>query len=132
MAILVDTSAVIAVAANERVKPKLIDLTRGEELLAASTLPWEIGNAISAMFKQRRISLDEGLELVRQFRLITVQIVEASLEKSVQLASDLNIYAYDAYVLQCALDNNVPILTLDSGLKDAARRVGVPVLEPKP
>jgi hypothetical protein len=42
MAIVVDTSIVIAVAANEMLKPRLIEMTRGEELVAPATLPWEI------------------------------------------------------------------------------------------
>jgi predicted nucleic acid-binding protein len=129
MAVVIDTSAVIAVAANEPIKPRLIELTRGETLTAAATLPWEVGNAVSAMFKQRRISLAQGLELVRQFREIPVQLVEVSLEDSIRLAENLNIYAYDAYVIQCAKQTGQRVLSLDGGLKEAARRAGVAVVE---
>ena len=129
MAIVVDTSVVIAVAGNEPSKPRLIELTRGEELVAASTLPWEVGNAIAAMFKQKRITVDQGLELVAQFRQIPIRLVEVGLEDSVALAAALNVYAYDAYVIQCAKQTSLRVLSLDGGLNGAAKRAGVMVLE---
>jgi predicted nucleic acid-binding protein len=129
VAIVVDTSGVIAVAANEPLKPRLIEMTRGEVLIAAATLPWEIGNAVSAMFEQRRISPEQGLQLLRQYQQIAISLVEVDVETSVQLAAQLNIYAYDAYVIQCAKQAGLPVLSLDGGLKDAARRAGVAVME---
>jgi predicted nucleic acid-binding protein len=129
MAIVVDTSAVIAVAGNEPIKPRLIEMTRGEELVAAATLPWEIGNAVSAMFKQKRATLEQGLELVAQYRRIPILLREVALVESVKLAAGRGIYAYDAYVIQCALETGYPILSLDTGLRAAARLAGATVLE---
>jgi predicted nucleic acid-binding protein len=127
--IVVDTSVVIAVAANEPVKARLIELTHGEELTAAAPLPWEVGNALSAMFKQRRITLDQGMELLRQYRRIPIRLLDVDLESSIQLAAEFNVYAYDAYVIQCARHTGQRVLTLDGGLKDAARRAQVAVME---
>ena len=132
MGIVVDTSAVIAVAANESTKPRLIEMTRGQELLAPASLPWEIGNAVSAMFKQRRATLEKGLELVAQYQRIPIRLVEVSIEECLKIASSRNIYAYDAYVIQCALQAGYPILSLDAGLREAARLSGAAVLEVKP
>ncbi len=129
MAIIVDTSAVIAVAGNEPVKQRLIELTRGQELIAPPTLPWEIGNAVSAMFKRKRITLANGMALIGQFHQIPVQIADVDIEASVKLASSLGIYAYDAYIIQCAKQTGFALLTIDAGLRDAARRAGVAVIE---
>ena len=129
MAIVVDTSVVIAVAGNEASKPRLIELTKGEELVAPLTLPWEIGNAVSAMFKQRRIDLAKGMELLAQYYEIPIRLEGVSLEECVKLAATLNVYAYDAYVIQCARQEGLKILTLDGGLKEAAKRAAVEVLE---
>jgi predicted nucleic acid-binding protein len=41
----------------------------------------------------------------------------------------LNIYGYDAYLIQCALQTNTALLTLDNGLIDAAGSAGVKCLE---
>lgn len=128
MAIVVDTSAVIAVAGNEPLKPILVEMTRGQELFAATTLPWEIGNAVSAMLKRRRTTVEMGLA---QYRQISIRLIEARLDDSLALAARLNIYAYDAYVIQCARQTGQPILSLDSGLCAAARLVGVEILEVK-
>ena len=129
MAIIVDTSAVIAVAANEPSKARLVQLTQGEVLSAAATLPWEVCNAVSAMFKQRRISLDQGLDLLRQYQQIPITLLDVDLEESIQLASRLNVYAYDAFVIQCAKQAGQRILSLDGGLREAAKRAGVAVVE---
>jgi predicted nucleic acid-binding protein len=39
------------------------------------------------------------------------------------------MYAYDAYFLDCAVRYAVPLLTLDHGLKRAALKLGIKVME---
>jgi predicted nucleic acid-binding protein len=129
MEILVDASAVIGCLMNEPQREELLFAAEGRSLLAPVSLPWEIGNAFSAMFKQRRIRLDDAIAGIKLFRTMPIEFREIDLEKAVMLASRLGIYAYDAYMLQCALDNQVQILTLDRGLKAAARIAGVSICE---
>jgi len=57
MNLVVDTSVIIAVITNEEHKRQLINLSKGADLIAPPSLHWEIGNAFSAMFKRKRISL---------------------------------------------------------------------------
>ena len=45
------------------------------------------------------------------------------------LAARLDIYAYDAYFIACALKLDVPLLTLDGGLSRSANLAGVHVME---
>ena len=52
--IVIDTSALIAVIANEPEKAKLIDLSGGCSLIAPRSVYWEIGNTFSAMLKRGR------------------------------------------------------------------------------
>jgi predicted nucleic acid-binding protein len=47
----------------------------------------------------------------------------------VELSGRLNIYAYDAYVLACAINQRAPLLTLDGGLRERARELKLDVLE---
>jgi len=56
MNIVIDTSALIAVIAEEPERNRLIELTSGCTLIAPGSVPWEIGNAFSAMFKQKRLT----------------------------------------------------------------------------
>ena len=53
MKLIIDTSVIIAVLANEPIKKKLIKLTKNVELLAPKSVHWEIGNAFSAMLKKK-------------------------------------------------------------------------------
>jgi predicted nucleic acid-binding protein len=61
-----------------------------------------------------------------------VRFVEAELEESLRLAAELNVYAYDAYLIRCATKYGAPLLSLDQALLRAARSKGVDVLEVKP
>ena len=104
MTIVTDTTAIIAVITNEPHKAVLVDKTRGATLVAPASLPWEIGNAFSAMFKQRRIDLPAAISALDSYRQIPLQLVDIPLADAIRLASDLKIYAYDAYMIACALN----------------------------
>lgn len=131
MIIVIDTSVLLAVAANEPTKPRLIAITRGADLMGPAGIPWEIGNALSAMFKRKRITADQAMDVIREYRRIAVRLVDVPLEDSVRLAADLGIYAYDAYIIQCARMSGQS-LTLDEPLRQAAQRAGVQTLEVLP
>ncbi|BAP88397.1 PilT protein domain protein [Burkholderiales bacterium GJ-E10] len=44
------------------------------------------------------------------------RFVSVDLKQAVELSAELGIYAYDAYVIACAMNQRSPILTLDRGL----------------
>ena len=60
MDIVIDTSALIAVIVGEPERDKIIEITSGNTLIGPGSIPWEIGNAFSSMFKQKRLSLEEA------------------------------------------------------------------------
>lgn len=129
MRVVVDTSAVIGVLVNEPSKQKIIAATQDAELFAPASLPVEIGNAFSTMFKRGRILLDEAQRAVAIYQTIPIQLVDIDLARALDLAHDLDIYAYDAYMISCAQRYNALLLTLDGGLQEAARRAGLSLLE---
>ena len=59
MQLIVDTSVVIAVLLNEPERDRLLELTLNTEIIVPKSLHWEVGNAFSAMFKRKRLSLKE-------------------------------------------------------------------------
>ncbi len=81
------------------------------------------------MFKRGRLSLDQAEVALEAFQRIPIQLVEIDLEASLALAYDLDIYAYDAYMLDCAKRHRSPLLTLDEGLRNAATKAEIKVLE---
>lgn len=129
MEIVVDASVLIAVIANEPDKQKLIDITRESELIAPLSIHWEIGNAFSAMLKRQRVTLEQAVEALETYLQIPVRFVEVELIDSLAIADELNLYAYDAYLLRCAAKYRSPLLTLDKKLILSAKSKKIPVLE---
>ena len=129
--IVVDTSVIIAVIANEPTKPTLIRLTKGADLIAPHSVHWEIGNAFSAMFKRGRITVAQALQAVKVYRTIPIRLVDVELEQSLRIADTLGIYAYDAYLIRCALKYKSPLLSLDQRLANSAKRMKARVIEVK-
>ncbi|MFZ4857451.1 MAG: type II toxin-antitoxin system VapC family toxin [Desulfuromonadaceae bacterium] len=129
MNIVVDTSVIVAVLLNEPQKASLIEVTSEATLYAPASLHWEIGNAFSAMFKQKRLTLDQAQKALRIYSQIALNLVEVDLGKAVHVSSDQGIYAYDAYFVVCAQKLHAPLLSLDKGLKEAAKQAGIRLLE---
>lgn len=129
MKVVVDTSAVVAVLLGEKHREPILRHTEGEDLIAPGSLRWEIGNAFSAMFKRGRLGLEAALEAVAHYQDIPIQFVEVGLDEALRLSEQQDIYAYDAYMLSVAKRHRAPLLTLDGGLKEAARRTNVNLLE---
>lgn len=132
MQLVVDTSVLIAVIANEPEKPALIRATQGVELVAPAACHWEIGNAFSAMLKRNRITLAQAQQALTAYRQIPIRFLDVDLGHALVLADQLGLYAYDAYFLACAVNQNCGLLTLDGGLRTAATQIGVPVVEVGP
>ena len=125
MNIVIDTSAIIAVIVAEPERDAIIAATSGHTLIGPGSIPWEIGNAFSAMIKQRRIGVadaQQGLEILDS---IPLQYVNIDMANVLSIAAQVNAYAYDAYLLDCALRHAAPLLTLDRTLKRAADALGI-------
>ncbi len=127
--LVADTSTIIAVIANEPEKPLLIAKTRGYDLIAPHSLYWEIGNAFSAMIKRGRITLEQATTAIEIYEQISIDLVDVDLKQALEIVDKHKVYAYDAYMIACALNRNCPLLTLDSGLAYAAKAAGIEVWE---
>jgi predicted nucleic acid-binding protein len=129
MDMVVDASIIMAVIANEPEKHKLIALTAGADLIVPSSVHWEIGNAFSAMLKRGHVTLYQTLQAIDAYYQIPLRVAEVELEESLKIAAELNIYAYDAYLIRCALKYNAALVSLDKSLVRAARSKGAEVVE---
>ena len=129
MVITIDTSALIAVIGNEDSKQKIIEITKGCSLCAPMSVHWEIGNALSAMFKRRSSNIEFAKQALAAYREIPISYISVPLEKTLEISHSQNIYAYDAYLVQCAQKTSTSLLTLDKKLKAIAKKMGVTILE---
>ncbi len=129
MDIVIDTSALLAVILGEPERDRIVGHTLGHTLIGPGAIPWEIGNAFSAMLKQRRVALAGAQEGLRIFQTIPLRFVKVDMANAIALAHQTGMYAYDAYFLDCAARHAAPLLTLDHGLQRAAKDTGIRLLE---
>ncbi len=129
MNIVIDTSAVIAVIANEPEKERLIQLTKGFDLIAPQSIHWEIGNAFSAMFRRKQVTFQQSKEAIYSYQKIPIRLLETDLINALELSNRFNIYAYDAYMISCALKHNCPLISLDNKLLSSAEQAGAKIVE---
>jgi predicted nucleic acid-binding protein len=132
MDIVIDTSVIIAVIAGEAQRDLLIERTIGADLLAPHSVHWEIGNAFSAMLRRNRVTIEQALQSMAIYKTIPIRFVDVELEESLQLAETLDIYAYDAYLIRCALKYSAPLITLDQNLITVAQQARARIIEVLP
>lgn len=129
MDIVIDTSALIAVIVGEPERNTIIELTKGNTLIGPGSIPWEIGNAFSAMFKKDRLTLYEAKNGFSIFANIPIRYVDPDFINSLTISKQTNLYAYDAYFIDCAARHKAPLLTLDQKLLTAAKKINIAVME---
>jgi predicted nucleic acid-binding protein len=127
--IVVDTSAILAVLLSEPERTQLIAVTAGATLCVPPSVPWEVGNALASLIKQRRLTALDARRIVRSYERIPLREVGIDLGRAVQTAAELGLYAYDAYLLEAARVRQCGLLTLDRTLTRAAQAAKVSVIE---
>lgn len=129
MNIVSDTNIFLAVVLNEPEKERIIHLTSEASAVSPEILPYEFGNALTAMVKRKQLSHKEALAAYDAVGSIPVRLVSVDIQQALKLALDYNIYAYDAYFLQCAKQLSSPLITLDKRMKQVAREMKIELLE---
>lgn len=129
MDIIIDASAILAVLLNEPEKEAIIARTVDSALIAPGCVEYEIGNAISALFKRSLINVSDGMLVWHEFNKLPLRQVIPPFHEALLLAGNEGIYAYDAYYLACSEQLRVPLLTLDSTMRRVAEKRGVVCLE---
>lgn len=129
MRLIADTNIFLAVALDEPEKGGIVGLTKGAEIVAPELLPYEIGNALTAMFKRRRLTAEQAMEAFRITENIPVRLLPVDVEGALDIALGFDIYAYDAYFLECARSLSCPLLTLDRRMQEVAAGMGIEIPE---
>lgn len=104
-------------------------ITSGCDVISPAVLPYEIGNALTALIKRRKLSKEEALAIFDITQQIPLKLFAVDIKKALTIAMQFNIYAYDAYFIQSALSLLCPIITLDKRMKEVAKAIGITVLE---
>ncbi len=129
MNIVADTNIFIAAALDEPEKGGIVRRTKGHALVAPDVLPFELGNALTAMMRKGILRKEEMIAAWDIVQQIPVDLRPTNVRSALQIAARFHIYAYDAYFLECAGRMRCPLLTLDSGMKRIAGELGMIILE---
>lgn len=129
MEIIIDASVIIASIVDEPEKDIIIHLTEDCDLVAPASVHWEVGNAFSAMLKKKTITIREIKKAIQLYSDIPIRFIDVDIEASLQLTHTFNIYAYDAYIICCAMRHKRPLISLDKQLVSIAKKLNVKILE---
>ena len=129
MNIVSDTNIFLAVALDEPEKNNIIRLTSKTSAVSPEVLPFEIGNALTAMVKRNQITQKEALSAYQVASAIPVRLISIDIKQALSLALHYNIYAYDAYFLQCAKQLSSSLITLDKRMKQVALDLNIEIVE---
>ncbi len=129
MKVVLDTSVVIALLASDEERDTLVKVLDGYDFVCSESISPEMGNAVSAMFKRGRITLDQGRAMIEGFQQLPIQLIALNLKRALEISHTYHIYAYDAYVLECAERVNSELITLDTRMHDIAQQLGILVIE---
>ncbi len=129
MNLIVDTNIFLAVVLDEPEKASIIEVGAGYDAVSPDVLPYEIGNALSAMIKRCQLTGSEAISAYGMTRLVPVKLMQTDIQKALEIAIRFNIYAYDSYFIQCAISMNAPLLTLDKKMRSVANELNIKTLE---
>ena len=129
MDIVADASAFLAVVLNEAARDSIIRNTTGRGIVAPEILPYEVGNALVVVRKKGRLTEREVLLAFDSAHRIPVTLLPVTIPSAVKLAMQFGIYAYDAYYLQCCIENRLPLLSLDVRMCEVAKRLRIQIVE---
>jgi predicted nucleic acid-binding protein len=126
---IIDASAILAVLLDEPERRPLIRATEGVELMAPVSLPLEVGNALVAAVRRRRLTPEQAKQAWASYSAVPVRLLDVDVARAIDTALSLGLYAYDAYVLEAARRRGLPLLTLDQQLRSAAKTLHLDVVE---
>lgn len=129
-AIVVDCGAFMACVLLDEAPPKGLPERLGEAEFAVPAIwPIEVANALLMALRKKRAD-EAAMQIIRRSlkaRSIEVEPgrVDLALSSTLALAAEYKLTAYDAAYLELALRRDLPLATLDSDLRRAAKKAGV-------
>ena len=128
MEIVADASAFLAVVLNESDRDWIINKTIEGKIISPEILPYEIGNALITVKKKGRLNDREVIKAYDISQRIAVRLVPVKIHDALKIAIRFNVYAYDAYYLQCCIENKLPLISLDDRMCDVAKNLNIKVV----
>jgi len=132
---VLDTSTALAWCFEDETSASadgILDLLVSSEAIVPAIWPVEVGNALLAGERRKRITPAETARSLELLRSLNIRLDDAGprLEVGdlVALARSHKLSVYDAAYLSLAMREGMPLATLDRALAQAARRAGISLL----
>jgi len=138
MRFVLDASVGLAWVVDANPDPYAAGVQRRVNAGDRATVPafWqlEISNVLAVVQRRGQLNakeIDEGLKYYEGFLARHTDIVTAvpSMRELLRKALELGLTSYDAMYIDLALTENLPLATLDKGLRTAAVKTGVALLK---
>lgn len=135
---VLDASVALAWVVDRNPDPYAAGVQRrassGDRAIVPAFWQLEISNVLAVVRRRGLLSVqetDEGLKYYEGFLVRHTDIVAAipSMRELLRKALDLGLTSYDAMYIDLALNENLPLATLDKGLRAAAVKAGVALLK---
>ncbi len=81
------------------------------------------------MINRNRISITDAKRVIQQFTTIAIRRTAIRMHEAIELAGNYDLYAYDAYVLDCAMQYRTPLLSLDKKMGEISKQLQIQLLE---
>jgi predicted nucleic acid-binding protein len=111
-----------------------LDLLESAEAVVPPTWPIEVGNALLAGERRKRITAARTARALANLRNLSIRLDKArediGVNDLVSLARDYKLSVYDAAYLSLAIREGIPLATLDRRLADTAKSAGVELVGP--
>ena len=128
MELVSDASTFLAVVLDEVHREWVIERTSGCAMVAPEVLPYEIANALIAVKRKGRLNEREALKAFVISQRIAVRLLPVRIHDAMKIAVKFNIYAYDAFYLQCCIETKLPLISLDSRMCEVAKNLAIKVV----
>ena len=136
MTFVLDSSLAMAFVLGDEATPDtdrvLDDLGGGDEAVTPSLWRWEVGNALLMAERRKRITAADTNRHLSAFQALPISADEHAFQEawtaSLLLARTHALTLYDAAYLELAIRLGVPLGSLDTELRKAARAEGVKLL----
>jgi predicted nucleic acid-binding protein len=138
MRFVLDASVGLAWVVDANPDPYAAEVQRRVNSGDRATVPafWqlEISNGLAVVQRRGQLNakeIDEGLKYYEGFLARYTDIVTAlpSMRELLRKGLELGLASYDAMYVDLALSENLPLATLDKGLRAAAMKAGVALLK---
>ena len=130
MPFVLDSSAALArVAPDEALPQRVRELLETDTPVAPALWPFETLNGLEMMRRRGRLDTQALSDALEVLRLLPIEIESSDFGRNsnavLPLARQYGLTVYDAAYLELARRRRLPLVTLDDGLRRAARKARV-------